>query len=45
MGLNTGVVEVGLDVGRWLGVTVMIGESPTTVCMTVVGGRSRLVGL
>ena len=38
MGLGTGVVEGGL------GVTVTVGESPTTVCMIVMG-RPRLVGL
>lgn len=46
MGLNTGTVEVGVaDVWRWVGVTVTIGESPTTVCIIVTGGRPRLVGL
>lgn len=45
-GLNTGVVEVGAaDVWRRVGVTVMVGESPTTVWMIVTGGRPRLVGL
>lgn len=45
-GLNTGVIEVGVaDVWRRVGVTVMVGESPTTVWMIVTGGRPRLVGL
>lgn len=37
-GLSTGAVEEGL------GVTVTTGESPTTVCVIVMG-RPRLVGL
>jgi hypothetical protein len=37
-GAEEGVVEGGL------GVTVTIGESPTTVCVIVMG-RPRLVGL
>ena len=46
MGLNTGIVDVGAaDVRDSVGVTVMVGESPVTVCMIVTGGRSRLVDL
>lgn len=39
-------MEVGAaDVWRRVGVTVMVGASPTTVWVIVTGGRPRLVGL